>query len=58
MTYGEFLSLYETEIELLDVYFRNGQEVPHAKDIQDDTPIKGFDRKGGWFDVMLDCISL
>lgn len=57
MTYGEFLEKYEKEIDVLDVYYSNGNEVPHTQTIPYNAKIREFSRRSGWFDVVLKCES-
>lgn len=55
MTYGEFLDLYEAEMDMLDRYDARGVEI--SDDLGDDdlldVQVIGFSRRGGFFDVQL-----
>ena len=53
LTYGEFMKKYEGEMDVLDVYDKNGEEIPEDKEIPDDAVVLGFSRRSGFFDVQV-----
>ena len=54
MTYGDFLSKYKNEIDCLDVYDENGEEITNLEDVPSKTVVLSFSRLSGCFDVALD----
>lgn len=54
MTYGKFLEKYEHEIDLLDVYDQYGCDVTEDFAIPDNTKVTEINRRGGYFDIVLD----
>lgn len=54
MTYGKFLEKHSGEIDLLDVYDQYGYEVPEDFTIPINTKVTEINRRGGYFDIVLD----
>lgn len=54
MTYREFLDKYEPQMDVLECFNANGEEISDEDEIPDDTPVIRFGRMSGWFSVDLD----
>jgi hypothetical protein len=53
-TFGDFMDEYEAEIDVLEIFDKDGCEIDADMEIPDDTPVLCFARKSGLFDVELD----
>lgn len=53
-TYDEFMNAYEAEIDVLEVFDREGNEIDDGVEIPLETAVISFSRRGGWFDLELD----
>lgn len=53
-TYGEFMDAYEAEIDVLEVFDKDGVEIEDSVEIPPETAVIGFSRHSGWFDLELD----
>ncbi len=54
MTYREFLDKFGPQIDALECFNANGEEISDEDEIPDDTPVIRFGRMSGWFSVELD----
>ena len=54
MTYKEFLDIYDYAIDVLEVYDRNGIEIPCDVAVPEDAEVLGYSRTSGTFVVDVD----
>lgn len=57
MKYKQFLDLFSGEIDVLETYDENGEEIEDHDNLIDELDVIGFKRKGGEFSVELDFSS-